>query len=254
MNISRSDIEKLCNYVESSNPSLPSQNMYYLDTLTSQDEWYINQQKRINRQKTINEILDEKDDSNDSDWIPFTGDDTIGVISPRMMSLTVKGKTFNGYDELYKDLLVYLDNLTNSTMKTWTKSSLDVQVQNNTNTTIHENMGSVARKILSRITFCDNLIAMNGRMGPANTIIIGLDVLEYLLSSPNLITNIDGKNMSINGRNLIISEKIKKNKCIILRSSNQLGPGLCVSKHDDGRYFMKETPNYEKMITWFELN
>lgn len=254
MNISRSNIERICNYQESDKPSLPKGQIYYLDTLTSQDEWYINQQKRVNRQKAINEILDEKDDSEELDYAPFGGTfDDIGVSSTRVMSLSVTAQKFTGYDDLYKDILIYLDNLTKSPMKTWTQSSLDIQVQKDSRLTNHENMGVIARRLLSRITFCGNIVSMNGRMGPANTVIVGLDMIDYLLSSPGLVTHIDKDNMKINGMNLIFSEKIKSNKCIVLRSSNRLGAGLCVLKHDDGRYFITETPTYEKMIAWFEL-
>ena len=51
MNILRSDIEKICNYVESNKPSLPVGNIFYMDNISSHDEWVINQHKRINRQK-----------------------------------------------------------------------------------------------------------------------------------------------------------------------------------------------------------
>ena len=253
MNILRSDLEKICNYVESDKPSLPKQIVHYIDYITPQDEWYINQLKRINRQNVINEVLDEEDDSDESDFLPFSGgNDDIGVVTPSIMTLPVTGNKFIDYKELYKDILVYIDNLTNSPMKTWTKSSLDLQIQNNTNISNHENILSISRRLLTKITFCGNLIAMTGRMGPANTIIVGLDVLDYLLALPGLIRDAN-ENTTINGMKLVISEKIKSNKCIVLRSSNQLGPGLCVSKHDDGSYFMKETPNYEKTIAWFEL-
>lgn len=253
MNILRSDIERICNYTESNKPSLPKGNIYYIDTLTSQDEWYINQQKMINRQKAINEVLDEKDESLDSEWSPFNGDITDGVVAPRMMSLSVSSSNFIDYKSLKSEIFKYLDSLTNLPMKTWS-GSLNVQNHNDPNLSSIENIDATIRRIITKITFCSNLIAMNGRMGPANTIIVGMDIFN-LMSSNLLSTYITRINndLMISGMYVITSSEIKPNKCIVLRSSNQLGPGLNILKHDDGRYFMKETPNYEKMISWFEL-
>jgi len=249
MSISRSDIEKLCNYTETNKPSLPNGNIYYIDTLTSKDEWYINQQRRINRQKNINEVLGEENDVADSDWIPFTNDSEMEVMSPRVMSLSAIGRNFTSYEDLREEILQYLDNLTLSPMKTCNQSSLNIQIQKDEKLSNMENMDVISRKILTKITFCSNIIAMNGRIGTANTVVVGSDFFEYLSNSSSFWSN----GVLTNGMNIITSDKIKPNKCIVLRGSNQLSAGLCLVKNDDGRFFMKETPNYEKMITWFEL-
>lgn len=258
MNILRSDLEKICNYVESDKPSLPVGNIFYMDNITAKDEWVINQKKRINRQNAINEVLDEQEDNESNDWVnDFSGDD-MGVVSPRLMTLSVKSKTFNSYDDLYDDIILHLDSITSGPMKTLSKfgnssGSLNIQKSNDSFLSNSENDDATLRRIITKLTFCNNLISMMSMVGPANTVIVGDEIFYHLMSANDIISK-DDNNMFIMNLNLVRSSKIKKNKCIVLRTSGQLGCGVCVSKHNDGRYFLKETPNYEKTIVWFELN
>ena len=236
----------ICNYTESNKPSLPVGIINYIDAVTSQDEWYINQQKRIRRDKNISDLLGEETEALESDWSSFSGGGEIQVISPKLISLTVKGVDFTSYEDLREDILQYLDKLTSSPMYgTLNNRSIDIQIKKDPLFSNRENIQMIGRRILTKITFCSNIIAMNGRLGPANTVIVGNDLFEYL-------SELDNSIRMLNGINIIKSDKIKPNKCIILRGSSQLSPGLCLVKHDD-RYFMKETPNYEKTIAWFEL-
>ena len=253
MNILRSDIEKICNYVESNKPSLPVGNIFYMDNISSHDEWVINQHKRINRQKILNEVLDEQEEIVEDTWLPKS-DGEMSVMTPRMMSMSVKSKKFVSYEDLYDDVISNLDILTSSPMKpnNFIKSNIVANKSNESFLSQTENENATLRRIITKITFCNNLIAMTSMLGPANTLIVGDEIFEYLLTSDNIIT-FDKNNMVLMNLKLVRSPKIKSNKCILLKTSGQLGAGICVSKHDDGRYFMKETPNYEKTIAWFEL-
>ena len=254
MNISRSDIEKICNYVESDKPSLPQGNIFYMDNISSHDEWVINQHKRVNRQKVINEVLDEQEEIVEDTWLPKSDGD-MSVLSPRMMSMSVKSKKFVSYEYLYDDVILHLDSLTSSPMKSnnFIKSNMNATKSNEYFLSQSENDDATLRRIITKITFCTNLISMTSMLGPANTLIVGDEIFIYLLSANNIILYDNNKEMMLMNLKLVRSSKIKSNKCILLKTSGQLGAGICVSKYNDGRYFMKETPNYEKTIAWFEL-
>jgi hypothetical protein len=253
----RSDLEKICNYVESDKPSFPTGNIFYMDNISSHDEWVINQHKRINRQKILNEVLDEQEEIVEDTWLPKS-DGEMSVMTPRMMSMSVKSKKFNSYDDLYDDIISHLESITSSSMKTLSEfgksGSLNIQKSNDSFLSNSENDDATLRRIITKLTFCNNLISMMSMMGPANTVIVGDEIFYYLMSANNIISKDDDNMFFIMNLNLVRSSKIKKNKCIVLKTSGQLGCGVCVSKHNDGRYFLKETPNYEKTIVWFELN
>ena len=66
-----SNIKLICNYTENNKPSLPKGVIYYTDTLSSDDEWIMNEFKRRHRQSSINSVLDEKQEEyDDMDWLP----------------------------------------------------------------------------------------------------------------------------------------------------------------------------------------
>jgi hypothetical protein len=101
-----------------------------------------------------------------------------------------------------------------------------------------------------------NFISSTGRTGPANTIIVGLDAYKYLLlSNGMMVLSNDGVvTGNINGMNVIPSLYIKSNKIIMMRNVQKTENGLnVINCPNDMRYFLKETPNYSKIINWFEI-
>ena len=111
----------ICNYTENNKPSLPKGVIYYTDTLSSDDEWIMNELKRRHRQSSINSVLAEKQEEyDDMDWLPqgiYDGLDTIGTFSTRMMSQNVTAKKFISEALLYNDIISTLDTLTSKPMK-----------------------------------------------------------------------------------------------------------------------------------------
>ena len=99
------------------------------------------------------------------------------------------------------------------------------------------------------------MISMSSRMGPANSIIVGLDAYKYLLLSNGMMMSSDGiVTGRINGINVIPTPYIKSNKIIMMKNVQKTANGLNVINYpNDMRYFLKETPNWNRIINWFEI-
>jgi hypothetical protein len=135
--------------------------------------------------------------------------------------------------------------------------NLNVSIQKDPNLTDYENESSTSRRVITRIMMVSNLISSTSRIGPANTIIVGLGAYKYLLLSNGMVMAdikdgvVDG---NINGMNVIPSPYIKSNKIIMMRNVQKTENGLnVINCPNDMRYFLKETPNWDKIINWFEI-
>ena len=90
----------------------------------------------------------------------------------------------------------------------------------------------------------------------ANTIIVGLGAYKYfLMSNVMMMSDNDGiVTGNINGVSVIPSPYIKYNKIIMMRNVQKTENGLnVINCPNDMRYFLKETPNWNKIINWFEI-
>jgi hypothetical protein len=150
--------------------------------------------------------------------------------------------------------MMTLESLTSKPMTI--PQNLNVSIQKDPNLTDYENESSTSRKVTTRVMMTSNLISSTGRTGPANTIIVGLDAYKYLMiSNGMMMTNDDGVvTGNINGMNVIPGPYIKSNKIIMMRNFQKTENGLNVINYpNDMRYFLKETPNWDKIINWFEI-
>ena len=267
MNISLSDIKLICNYKENNNPSLPRGIIYYFDTLSSEDEWVINETKRRNRQSVINSLLDEEqEDYTDLSW-PIQGvdlSDNGTILSPRVMSQAVVAKNFIDYNSLYNDIISHLENITSKPMRKCQIHTHDINLKltNDQNYTNLENFDINSRKIITKMTFLKNILSMKSRLGPGSVFIIGDNILDYLISSSyefqlNQVGSVIGV---INGSKIIHSSNINPNKVIATITQNESSTGLNVINNvnngDDYHqtYFISETPTFENRIVWFEIS
>jgi len=176
------------------------------------------------------------------------------TITPKLNSINVQGKTYLDLFDIYNDVMMSLEFLTSKPMVV--PQNLNVSIQKDQNLTDYENESSTSRRVITRIMMVSNLISSTSRMGPANTIIVGLDAYKYLMISNGMImTNNDGiVSGLINGMNVVPSPYIKSNKIIMMRNVQKTENGLnVINCPNDLRYFLKETPNYSKIINWFEI-
>lgn len=257
MIISNKDLEKVCNYVESTKPSLPKAQMNFIDFDESPSEEYQRELKRKNRELAIDAIIEDKVEEfkNRESFInPLDNEGYMSTISPKLNSINVKGKTYLDLFDIYKDIMMTLESLTSSSMTI--PQNLNINIQKDPNLTDYENEMSLSRKVISKITMISNLISSSSRMGRANTIIVGLEAYKYLLMSNGMMmSNNDGVvTGNIMGINVIPSPYIKSNKIIMMRNVQKTENGLnVINCPNDMRYFLKETPNWDKIINWFEI-
>ncbi len=256
MIISSKDLEKVCNYVESTKPSLPQAVMTFMDWQEEPNEEYLRALKSKNRGLAIDAILDDKiEEFNNRENSPLDNEGFIFTISPKINSMNVQGKNYYELGEIFKDVMITLDSLTSKPMNI--PQNLNITIQKDSNLSDYENEMSISRKVISKIMMISNLIASTGRTGPANTIITGYDSYKYLMiQNAMVMTNTDGiVSGLLNGINVIQAPYIKSNKIILMRNVNKTENGLnVINCPNDLRYYLKETPNFDKVINWFEIN
>jgi hypothetical protein len=258
MIISSKDLEKICNYIESTKPSLPQGVMTFIDWDEVPSEEYQRELKRKNRELAIDAIVEGKVEefkNREPFSNPLDNESYMMTITPKLNSINVQGKTYLDLFDIYNDVMMTLESLTSKSMNI--PQNLNVSIQKDPNLTDYENESSTSRKVITRLMMTSNLISSTGRTGPANTIIVGLDAYKYLLMSNGMMMSdikdgvVDG---NINGMNVIPSPYIKSNKIIMMRNAQKTENGLnVINCPNDMRYFLKETPNYSKIINWFEI-
>lgn len=257
MTISSKDLEKVCNYVESTKPSLPQVQMTFMDWAEETNEEYQRELKRKNRELAIDAIVDGKVEefkNREPFSNPLDNEGYTMTITPKLNSINVQGKTYLDLTDIYIDVMMTLELLTSKPMNI--PQNLNVSIQKNSNLTDYENESSTSRKVITKVMMTSNLISSTGRTGPANTIIVGLEAYKYLIiSNGMMMSNNDGVvSGNINGMNIIPSPYIKSNKIIMMRNVQKMENGLnVINCPNDMRYFLKETPNWDKIINWFEI-
>lgn len=257
MVISSKDLEKVCNYVESTNPSKPQCVMHFIDYVEDVNEEYQRELKRKNRELAIDAIIEDKVEefkNRDPFLNPLDNEGYIMTITPKPNSIRVQEKRYLDLTDIYTDVIMTLESLTSKPMNI--PQNLNISIQRDHNLTDYENESSWSRKIISRIIMASNMISMSSRIGPANSTIVGLDAYKYiLLSNGMIISDNDGiVTGRINGINVIPTPYIKSNKIIMMRNIQKTANGLNVINYpNDMRYFLKETPNWDRIINWFEI-
>jgi hypothetical protein len=256
MIISSKDLEKICNYIESTKPSIPQAQMTFIDFEEGTTEEYQRELKRKNRELAIDAIVDGKVEefkNREPFSNPLDNESYMMTITPKLNSINVKGKTYLDLFDIYNDVMMTLESLTSKQMNI--PQNLNVSIQKDPNLTDSENEMALSRKVTTRVMMTSNLISSTGRTGPANTIIVGLEAYKYLLISNGMMSNNDGVvSGNINGMNVIPTPYIKSNKIIMMRNVQKTENGLnVINCLNDMRYFLKETPNWNKIINWFEV-
>jgi len=250
MKISNSDLELICNFYETSSFQ-PKMIMSYLDFEEVNSEEKERAIKRKKRQNNIDIVLGEEKiedeplfDNGLNVWGSFEleQDSFFSEIAPKIKSVNVSSKNYYKLEDIYKDIMKNLEHLTS------------VQAATNFNS-----IGDY-KKIISRINMLSNLIASDSRVGIGNTVIFGTEAFKYITQSiyfEGLSTSTTESGIlkgNLMGLNIVISELIKPNKIIVMRVSKKCENGLNVSiSKENSKYFIKETPDWNKVIKWFEI-
>ena len=241
-------LKSICNYSEE-NKTMPSAaQIMYMDFVYENEEQK-REEKRKKRNLAIDTVLDEVEENGDysesllSQW----NDDTIGgVISPKIMSINVSAQNYKDDEFLYNDVINFLEN--NTKQKHNGPLNLDYVAMNDPHKTLEENNQSNFRRIVTKVMHASNLIAVDGSIGPATSVIVGKKNWDWFSS------DYIGNNNMLGNINIIFDENITNDKIIVCRGSSSNNTGLIlVNNIFDNTYYFKETPNWERQYVWFTL-
>lgn len=262
MTISSEDLKLVCNYIQKSDRRPSSKmNISYMEFLEEDNEDYIRELKRKNRNLAIDAIIHDKiEDFKTRDTIfdtEATLEGSILSIKPVIKNITVNRKSYLDLSDIYVDVLTKLDTLTSSPMSMASHyTTFDVNTQKNNSLTDMDNSLSISKKILTNMVLLSNMIASNGRRGPAKSVIVGYEAFKYISVSNLLYSTSCGVSKGkISGIDIIPSNLISPRKIILMRVDQKIETGINVIDYpNDMCYYLTETPNsWKKQINWFEL-
>jgi hypothetical protein len=178
-------LQDICNYSDKQ-MSHPTAQLMYVDTFSSEDEEYQRMVKRQNRELVVDAILDDKveelnifRENQVTDVSNQYNSSQMGIISPKVMQINMTAKKFQTYQKLWNEVIDFLNkNTKNPKNLQHRNQGLDIKLQVDYDTDY--------RKIISRALMCSNLIAMDGRIGPAKSVIFGKKLLPYLKDGDTL--------------------------------------------------------------------
>lgn len=248
-------VKNICNYVENNTIISNQINVSWVETISSSDEEYIREQKRKNRELSIDFFLDEitesdwRESKNQSDWQMNIDEEYSNIVTPKIMTANINGKKYTNKSDIYDHLISFIETKTSNKKKKVSGNSnmnLDVNIVKDSNLTDSENYEANLRRIITKITMHNNIIAMDGRIGPGNSVIIGKDNWEYF-------QNIELKYDGIGGMKFIYEDSIDDNKIIVCRSNKTVDkPGIIlVDDTKNNQYFFKETNFWDRQYSWF---
>lgn len=249
--MSLENLKLITNYKESKLDST-SVNLFYVEFVDESDDKYIRELKAKRREVAIDVVLGEKEES-ELDEIKIHQqankiDNTFGtMIAPSVHSVSSKVKSYTDCDQIYDDLLQFIDKETNSQKNIpGVGSNIDLVFKKDINLTDYENYEAFCRKIITRLTMCSNIIDVDGRIGIGTFVLVGKDNWHYFERIEDFINPI--------GLKIIYTDKIKEDKVIVGRSNNadQSGISLFIDL-ENKKYSRFETNLWKKQYCWFKI-
>lgn len=228
----------------------------FLEMVTSQDDFYVNEKKRVNRNKNISKVLGEiseyKEEDNYLDTFNLTGTEITNEITHKVFSKNCKAIAYNNIEEVYDHLIKFIDNNTRKAKISPTISSFDLNVSKLKSKPGYENMidyelmDSKKRMILTKIIMGCNVISMESRLGYPKSLIVGKDNWDIF----NCIME-DGK---FNNLSVILDSNIESDKVVICSSHSGDYSGIFTILDEKNKLFILDKTNlWEKNYLWFTL-
>jgi hypothetical protein len=228
--------------------NMPQISVTYIDMISSDDEEYLREVKQKNRQLAVDAILDNKVEefekykennpfTNSNENLPFSSSVvSSSMISPKILKVNLSPTPYQSDDDIYKTIVSFLDQNTKSqkSLSKGPNTSLDVKLTGD--------FEQDKRRIITKIMMSSSIIAMDGRIGPATSVICGLNVYQYL--------NDDW----MNGMKTILDTTIDPDKVIVCRSSNKDQNGLILVKDEKNKnFYFGQTSRWDKQYCWFSV-
>lgn len=227
--MTKKDLYLIGNFTER-NLQPVNQFIYISPVLKNEEELKLNQ-KIINRNVIINELLDEENEENeifmniDSCFIP--------TVSFELFSKSSSAFSYNKIEDVYIYVLKELEKIT-------TSNSIIIHPSN----------------ILHKISQLQYIINIKSMMGMGNTIICGLNAYSELIKFGVGVGSFDKNRMyNIYKMNVISSDLISRNKIIVSKFGNSIESGLNIILDEKvGKFCVFTTHCWENNICWFEIN
>jgi hypothetical protein len=168
--ITKSDLELICNYQEVDTNGLPVVQISYFDFIKDVGEMK-REIIRERREKVVDAIIDNKVEEFEKfrDENPIDSEPFMSSISPRLMTKTLSANKFISYDDLWNITTKRIESLTSNKTPSSNVSILGLEYD------------GICRRVVSKCLMLNNMIASNSFSGPATTIIVGRNIIPYLM-------------------------------------------------------------------------
>lgn len=244
MKVSLDDLKLVSNYVESKSKNQKLAQLTYMDMIETTNEEWLASYKRKKRDNRIDALLNNTEEKVIDDYNTPSLDfsEYPSSIQPVVKTITLNAKNYLDPSDIINDILGELENQTS------TKSQLgDVNRISD--------LESLSQSISSKINQLSHHVSMKSRLGPAKTVILGLEAWQILkIRNPFILQQKGISQGSMMGMDLIPTNKISPNKVIVMRVENQSNIGInLVNSINEMRYYLGFTPNWERQINWFNI-
>lgn len=236
-------LKAICNYSHRDMATPRTQMISYIEF----DTYDAQKKKQAKRNLLINELLDIEEECNYSDSEISLDSEYYDVIAPKVMQTNVQGNRHTSVD-YGKDLLLN-DVITKLVTDTATPDPMLPMLKLGTDDTMthFENMQTMARRIITRIMHANNKIAVEGRIGTGNAILLSPKT-EFDLQNVDIDQYMTGFPMT-----RVVDQRIPDGRIIVCRGGNPTDAGLIAMTTQTYSY-MYATEKYLLQYAWFEID
>lgn len=235
-------LKAICNYSHKDMATPSAQMISYLDFETYDTQ----KKKQAKRNLLINELLDIEEECNYTDSEINLDSEYYNVMAPKVMQANVQGNRHTSVDDGKYRLLN--DVITKLVTDTTTPDPMLPKLTLSTDTKPHfENIQTMARRIITRIVHANNKIAVEGRMGPGNAMLLSPKT-EFDLQNVDIDQYITGFPMT-----RVVDQRIPDGRIIVCRGGNPTDSGLIAMTTQTYSY-MHATDKYLLQYAWFEID
>lgn len=249
---SKDKLNNICNYIENKQ-NITTINISFIEMLSNDDEYMLAQKRRENRDLVIDITLGEK---NESEWSKRDswGDDLVNsttdtsVVMSKVLTMSIRKSIYKNHDEVYDYIIDFIDKNTNNTkslINGGQSQQFNIKLgQGNygPDFTGMEKHSADIRRIITKVNLCSSVVSIEGRIGPAKTVLVGKN-------NWNIFNEIE-ESLGNMGFKFIYDDKIDPEKVIVLRNNDTQHPGIYLIENN-GDFYIKETPNWHRQFCWF---
>ena len=256
------DIKYLCSYRED-NSAVGTREVFFLEMVSSDDPSEIARIKSKNRDLAIDAIVDDKVDEYENrseslhKWPGIDSGENLNsnYITPVFRKTKVSPKKFISYRDCYNKIIDHIES------STQVSNQPDLTYTNNSNYSGSENLDMFFRRIITKINHSSNAIAFEGRIGTANCVLIGRNILKYMNQNKYFDLNSNSTNPdfigSLNGISVLVSDRIADDKIVVLRAEsdkNDSGLIFIENKKTSEYYFTQTDKAFDKAFKYFRVS